>query len=114
MTNELEKQFFQCFGIEPREFKSCDVGTFCPYPEKECGTDTCPYYRTYKVDYPAISDRILLELICIDNQENIYKCRPPVDNVEKLKTYILEEFIRLYELGLFKRAQQVRTLFEEG
>ena len=73
MTTDLEKQFFDTFGIEPREFKSCDVGTFCPYPEKECGTDICPYYRTYKVDYPAISDRILLELIKILSKEFILK-----------------------------------------
>lgn len=60
----LEKQFFETFGIEPREYKSCDVGTFCPYPEKECG-DTCPYYRTYKVDYPQITDRHYLELLAL-------------------------------------------------
>lgn len=96
MTNELEKQFFDTFGIEPKE------------------QEVFVLKRIIVKEYPQITDRILLELICIDNQENLYKHRPPVDNVEELKTYILEEFIRLYELGLFKRAHQLRTLFEEG
>ena len=99
MTNELEKQFFDTFGIEKRPIYS--------------GSKLYnPFVIGY--DYPIITDRILLELICIDNQENVYKCRPLANNVEELKTYILEEFIRLYDLGLFKRAHQVRTLFEEG
>ena len=98
MTNELEKQFFDTFGIEPIRYKR-NVDDNAMFMDKV---------------YPQITDRILLGLICIDNQENLYKHRPPVDNVEELKTYILDEFIRLSELGLFKRAHQVRTLFEEG
>ena len=124
MTNELEKQFFDAFGIEPIEFKSCDVGTFCPYPEKECGTDTCPYYRTYKVDYPAISDSILLELICIRCKELISIIKVKGDNREELKNYILKLCIEDYTFyskisvktynelaNNFKH--QVRKLFEE-
>ena len=106
MTNEIEKQFFDTFGIEARlDCKRCEAMNFAL---GQCAEVDCKY------GYPQITDRILLELICIDNQENIYKCRPFADNVEELKTYILEEFIRLYELGLFKRANQVRTLFEES
>lgn len=103
MTTKLEKEFFDAFDIQyefctdsplnPCKFE-CDG---CQYAEEKC---------------PQITDHILLELICIDNQENIYKCRPLADNVEELKTYILEEFIRLSELGLFQRRQQVRELFK--
>jgi hypothetical protein len=113
MTTEIEKTFFDTFGIEPIEFKSCDVGTFCPYPEKECGTDTCPYYKTYAVDYPAISDRILLELICIlSTYEWGYHCCYIVraHNFEKLKEIILKDCIIEYK----HIKHQVRTLFEEG
>ena len=112
MTNELEKLFFDTFGIE-KELNTCEIGKYgkCPSP-KSC-VDTCPNFKSTKF-YPQITDRILLELICIDNQENIYKCRPLANNAEELKTYILEEFIRLYELGLFKRVHQVQALFEEG
>ena len=120
MTNELEKKFFQCFGIEPREFKSCDVGTFCPYPEKECGTDTCPYYRTYKVDYPAISDRILLELICIANEHENYSATTNMKNIKertlrillKTKKYLKDTYSHKGCHNVFVR--KVRTLFEEG
>ena len=105
MTNDLEKQFFSTFGIEPREFKSCDVGTFCPYEGQLCD-DTCPYYRTYKVDYPAISDRILLNLILIMNPY-----APPVgDTMEEMKEQVLYWCIR-YATEI---KHQVRTLFEEG
>jgi hypothetical protein len=97
MTNELEKQFFDTFGIEPKPLFSTRNG----------------YTKDHYI-YPQITDRILLELICIDNQENVYKCRPSANNVEELKTYILEEFIHLKEVGLLKRAHQVRTLFEES
>lgn len=110
MTNELEKQFFDTFGIEPRGKKcTCDVRDFA-----KCTTYYCTSCaKALKKEYPRITPEILLELICIDNQENIYKYRPLANNVEELKTYILEEFIRLHELGLFKRVNQVRTLFEE-
>lgn len=115
MTNELEKTFFDTFGIEPKDnFKGCENGiTFYTYG---CNIPSCKgcSKEIREKEYPQITDRILLELICIDNQENIYKCRPFANNVEELKTYILEEFIRLSELGLFKRVHQVRTLFEES
>lgn len=116
MTNDLEKQFFDTFGIEPREFKSCDVGTFCPYPEKECGTDICPYYRTYQVDYPAISDRILLELICILNSVSVeFKS----ECIEDLKREILGEITILLEYAPNEETAEfikhsVQALFEEG
>ena len=125
MTNELEKQFFDTFGIEPKEFKSCDVGTFCPYPEKECGTDTCPYYRTYKIDYPQITDTHYLKLICLINVSLIKIVKLRGDNLEQLKNFILQGCLTDYEFYLNSsfpehREQaenlkhQVRTLFEEG
>ena len=120
MISELEKQFFDTFGIEPREFKSCDVGTFCPYPEKECGTDTCPYYRTYKVDYPAISDHILLNLICIANKYEYYPTSTNIKNIQartlrillKAKKYLKDTY--LHQGCHNSLVRKVRTLFEEG
>ena len=115
MTNDLERTFFDTFGINPKEFKSCDVGTFCPYPEKECGTDTCPYYRTYKVDYPAISDRILLELICTLNKFTGYTSLLN-DTYEEVKEEILKDVLFAHEqlrLNKSELSKQVRTLFEE-
>lgn len=108
MTNELEKTFFDTFGIEPKCQNTFINPSKCPFNESRECCDCVSF------EYPQITDSILLGLICIDNQENIYECRPFANNVEELKTYILEEFIRLHELGLFKRVNQVRTLFEEG
>lgn len=65
MADKFEQQFFRCFGIEKQEYKSCDVDTFCPYENMKCVD--CAYYKTYKIDYPQISDKILLDLICILN-----------------------------------------------
>ena len=83
MTNELEKQFFQYFGIEPRYEDACTVadkywdneelaneyGTFDQYMNCKCGDQencttecSCAYQREV---YPAISDSILLELLFI-------------------------------------------------
>ena len=90
MTSELEKQFFQCFGIEPKELE---------YPDN----------FTY---YPEITDRILLELICILSESPISigfdVLMLGASDVDKLKGYIL-----LACMGFSKDIkQQVRTLFE--
>lgn len=75
MTTEIEKQFFETFGIEPsatcKYAKYGYEGTegtwyFCSKNQKECWTypsdTTCKDKMT---SYPEITDRILLELICI-------------------------------------------------
>ena len=95
MTNELEKQFFQCFGIEPKELE---------YPDN----------FTY---YPKITERKLLELICIIQQ---------LKDIDYLKEFILKYIINLYKTNYKSVSntdkyqtiakdikQQVRTLFEE-
>ena len=65
MTNELEKQFFDTFGIEPIACNDCI----------ECyEANTTPFPWCEKLDYPQISDHILLELIkllIIDEGVNI-------------------------------------------
>ena len=97
MTNKLEKQFFDTFGIEPIEI---------PSREYDSDGEICSYY----VEYPQITDRILLELICIANREDVYIELVGTD-VETMKNNLLENFIH------FKRIipkHQVRTLFEEG
>lgn len=107
MTNELEKQFFQCFGIEPKEYKGCDS-----FPCSNLGTEceNCKDYKLYKTEYPQITDRILLELICINEDEQ--------PNIEWLKQCVLENLIHRFEKNIFcdkeQAVKQVRTLFEEG
>jgi hypothetical protein len=111
MTNELEKQFFQCFGIEPIACNDCI----------ECyEANTTPFPWCEKLDYPQITDRILLELICILLSNNSpYMFKLGDWNVEKLKETVLTTCIKLPDFlewedtsDYFKH--QVRTLFEEG
>ena len=101
MTNELEKQFFDTFGIEPIEI---------PSREYDSDGEICSYY----VEYP-IPDRILLELICILNSVSVeFKS----ECIEDLKREILGETIILLEHAPNEETakfikHQVRTLFEE-
>ena len=91
MTTELEKQFFDTFGIEPRYEDACTVedkywnneelankyGTFDQYMNCKCGDQencttecSCAYQKEI---YPQITDSILLELIKILSKEFIFK-----------------------------------------
>ena len=92
MTNELEKQFFDTFGIKEKELE---------YPDN----------FTY---YPEITDSILLELIFILTtllDTTVYEDAfiTIAKNREELKKDIFQECM-LYKQHI---KQQVRTLFEE-
>lgn len=92
MTNELEKQFFQCFGIKPStKYDYCW--------KSEENKDKL---------YPQITDRILLELIIILGTI----CTVFDKNVDDLKENVLKNLIELSER--YHIYNQVRTLFEEG
>ena len=93
MTNELEKTFFDTFGIEEKELE---------YPDN----------FTY---YPEITDRILLELICLNN---IYLWETHASTVNELKNILLNKYIEHVNLMADENEKQeyinlVRTLFEE-
>ena len=142
MTDELTKTFFDTFGIEPRYEDACTVedeywnneelaneyGTFDQYMNCKCGNQencttecSCAYQREV---YPQISDSILLELICIKNKELISIVQIKGNNLEELKSYILQTCIKGYtkysnsSLSEYRELadnfkHQVRTLFEE-
>ena len=90
MTNELEKQFFDTFGIEKKTNQV--YGVQLDYHIEE---------------YPQITDRILLELICIANKAYIDL---EGTDIETMKNSLLENFI------FFKRDvyDDIKKLFEEG
>jgi hypothetical protein len=99
MTNELEKQFFDTFGIEPigcNDNKNCTGVLDCTQ---------CPNAK-----YPQITDRILLELITIHS----CWCLPRLCcfNVEQLKEQVLSD-LTLFNDERIELIHQVRTLFEE-
>lgn len=110
MTNELEKQFFDTFGIESKEliFRTMNC---------TCGCHDCKNCEKYKNNfskiYPQITDRILLELICIlaSNPIRILfeSMLSGIKEVELLKNSILLTCIANKDTI----KHQVRTLFKE-
>lgn len=84
MTTELEKQFFETFGIE----RLCDKSTYklC-VGSLDCQTCKSPYY-------PTITDTQYLELICILGE---YDESYSFNNVKKLKEIVLKGLINFYE-----------------
>ena len=99
MTNEIEKKFFDTFGIKEKTNKVYGV------------------QLDYHIDdYPQITDHILLELICIATASEITVEFKGIKNVEHLKEVVLNYCIKRYGYCLHKDKfkHQVRTLFEEG
>lgn len=134
MTNELEKKFFDTFGIEPKyaylvtdmfytsdshNYEATKNDLIKYFSDKNCGR-----YKVIEVykNYPQITDRMLLELICIKNKELISIVQVRGNNLEELKSYILQTWAHWYtyysSLPVHKERadkfkQQVRTLFKE-
>lgn len=127
MTNELEKTFFDTFGIEPKRVKRTLELAMQGYDENDLPKDLRQFIssqvQVYHV-YPEITDRILLDLIRIRCKELISIIKVKGDNREELRNYILKLCIEDYTFysktsektynelaNNFK--QQVRALFEE-
>jgi hypothetical protein len=99
MTNELEKQFFDAFEIEPKE------------------QEVFVLKRMIVKEYPQITDRILLGIIakimwsysCTQNDFDAYE----VHTVDNLKEAVLKRAIELSKNDDYVYCG-VRTLFEEG
>lgn len=129
MTTDIERQFFETFGIEPEYQDACTVedkywdneelankyGTFDQYMNCKCGNQencttecSCAYQKEI---YPQITDRILLELITFlaDALVGNY-CVPDVDYIN-LEWHILNDCIKHSDKAYIK--QQVQALFKE-
>lgn len=111
MTNELEKQFFDTFGIEPNCQNTFINPSKCPFIESRECCDCVSF------EYPQISDRILLGIIakimwsysCTQNDFDAYE----VHTVDNLKEAVLKHAIELSKNDAYVY-WGVRTLFEEG
>ena len=120
MTNELEKQFFDTFGIEPHYY-CADEYVFEAMLEYECtegNREKCKTCKKVGKSYPQITDRILLELICILNDYGAsYLCYRFKRNIDDLKKNILTDLIfsLIGENNANKKTlkQQVQALFKE-
>ena len=129
MTNELEKQFFDTFGIEPRYEDACTVedkywnneelaneyGTFDQYMNCKCGNQencttkcSCAYQKEI---YPQISDTHYLQLLCLLAKGMGTVTFFKDQDINNIKDTIVYGFILGKE---YFTKHQVRTLFEEG
>ena len=100
MTNELEKQFFNTFNIEPigcNDNKNCTGALDCTQ---------CPNAK-----YPQITDTHYLQLLCLlvkgMNTVTFFKNQ----DINDIKYSIVYGFILGEE---YFTKQQVQELFEEG
>ena len=131
MTSELEKTFFNTFGIEPKYEDACTVedkywnneelaneyGTFDQYMNCKCGDQencttecSCAYQKEV---YPEITDNILLELLVIMTRYT--DIIDGFDSVQELKEFVLKELMYSLtqpECNIVK--QQVQALFKEN
>jgi hypothetical protein len=108
MTTDIERQFFDTFGIPQLCCKEY-ITNCLKYGECE----ECKNYDSTFGTYPQITDRILLELICInaksqDMYQDYYRIRSRDYN--NLKIEILGDCICERE----DIKQQVQALFEEN
>ena len=128
MTTDLEKQFFDTFEIEPAYFYECsykdklDFGLNpsddeCPAKTSNIRCDACNLGKKVLVGYQAITDSILLELICLLSayfsleQENWFrKCT----SIKELKDWVLKAFIEVEKRSIsIIPKYQVQALFKE-
>ena len=97
----IEEKFFKTFGIGKREYET-------PSREYDDDGEICSYY--VEEEYPEITDRVILELICILSNNNC--CRADIIGwieYEDLREIILRRII-VYKDEV---KSQVQALFEE-
>ena len=101
MTNELEKKFFNAFEIKPKYtylvtdmFYTSDSHSYGVTKNdliKYFGDKNCGRYKVIEVHktYPQITDRILLNLICIANEYLDYPTSTNIKNIQAQTLRIL-------------------------
>lgn len=122
MTNELEKTFFNTFGIEP------DITSCYHHCKKDLNCKKC---NEAKIIYPQITDSILLELMELlmkqqatefyYHDEYLFSSkllgsnRPTCNRVKNLRELVLRTANCLGDFAPLKdkMLKQVRALFEE-
>ena len=120
MTNELEKTFFDTFGIEAYyKYLLIDKTSRCHNEKLFDKTNFIDFIKSGK-DYlllkvikyhPQITDRILLELMCILTKFYGELVLEQCLDIKDLKEQVLNIFVRTSYKDNFKH--QVRTLFKE-
>ena len=120
MISELERQFFDKFGIEPK--KGCTA--YDKFTEEEADAicnDKCAECSYLDDVYPPITDSILLELICILSEWRTYlhsSYTIKANNTLNLKQDVLKDFLELFKWYEFKKCekgikQHIQARFEK-
>ena len=106
MTTDLEKKFFETFGVEKIiPCYKCSMQN----TNWDCKR-TCLYDDEKRTEYPQITDTHYLQLLCLFTKE--MNCFTVYDeDVNGLKEAILKDFI--LDNGYFSK-QQVQELFKEN
>ena len=100
MTTDIERQFFETFGIKPKlDNRKC-----------KCGCKDCKNCFKAKYFYPEITDSHYLKMICLIAEK--LSCFTNYDiDYKNIKEYILKEMI--LEKDYFDK-QQVQVTFQGG
>ena len=120
MTTEIEKTFFETFGIKPK--KGCTA--YDKFTEEEADVicnDKCAECSYLDDVYPQITDYILLELICFLSEWRTYlhsSYTIKANNTLNLKQDVLKDFLELFKWYEFKKCEkgikpQIQALFEK-
>lgn len=108
MTSELERKFFEGFGIEPYYLSlglSIDLGNYSVKKFKTA-EEAYAYGATLpKQFYPKITAIIMLELICIESRVN--KAHNEYSDVQNLGEHILTGLL----INKSKCSKEVRAVF---
>lgn len=117
---EIEKQFFDTFGIEPIPY-CCYHDCNCPINDAGKFNSKCPKQAVTKecdariIKNPQITDHILLELICLTGNTGYFLINnegSPID-VKGLKNSVLHALI-IYSKFHKDLKHKVQELFMEG
>ena len=117
---EIEKQFFEAFGIEAKMLCECSFKNLHDY-RIDYGSDVCIRMDDYIKNpcdscelakqihplYPSITDRVLLELICILPPNGFFST-----NTDDLKIEILTKCLKRERDENIRK--QIRALFTEA
>ena len=97
MTSKLEQEFYDTFGIEKQKYYACQNEN---------------YKDVFEVRYPEITDRKLLEMICILSAYNYIFEDLKADNIEQLKEEIIKLFLD-YPLIIEEEKTNIQQLFKD-
>ena len=114
MTTELEKEFFDAYGIEPK--RQCYYWD-CPYSTGSIANDIPMNFRNCrdcsnpdKAVYPKIDDYKLLELLCFISSKTTFTLEMKNRTTEQLKDEVLYLLLHMKNNVLFQK--DVKKIFE--